>query len=100
VYSSGHTSRKTPSFLIPSVRFSFPVQIEHWIVNFSAADRMPTVIGHFISRHVYDSKLKTEHDIHVRACCRFVDVSNGKETKKGVSWVVCLPYTTTDHRTC
>ncbi|KAF9647979.1 hypothetical protein BDM02DRAFT_3097219, partial [Thelephora ganbajun] len=49
--------------------------------------RMPTVIGNFISRHVYSSRLRTVHHIHHPTCCRFVDVSNGKEIKKGVSWV-------------
>jgi hypothetical protein len=51
---------------------------------------MPTVIGHFISRHVYNSELHTKHDINARTCCRFVDVSNGKEFKKGVGWVVSV----------
>ena len=54
-------------------------------------DRMPTVIGNFISRRVYQEKLGTVHPIKTNDCCRFVDVSNGKETKKGVSWVVRLP---------
>jgi len=49
--------------------------------------RMPAVIGHFISHHVYNSKLRTEHDIKSFTCCRFVDVSNGKEMKEGVSWM-------------
>ncbi|KAF9787499.1 P-loop containing nucleoside triphosphate hydrolase protein [Thelephora terrestris] len=51
--------------------------------------RMPTTIGSFISRRVYSSKLHTKHTIHTQTCCRFVDVSNGEETKKGLSWVVC-----------
>jgi len=49
---------------------------------------MPMVIGDFISRHVYDSKLGTLHTIRTVTCCRFVDVSDGEETKKGFSWVV------------
>ena len=49
---------------------------------------MPMVIGHFISRHVYNSKLLTERDVNTLTCCRFVDVSDGKEVKRGVSWVV------------
>ena len=49
---------------------------------------MPMVIGHFISRHVYNSKLLTERDINTLTCCRFVDVCDGKEVKRGVSWVV------------
>ena len=49
---------------------------------------MPTVIGHFISRKVYSSKLLTKHSIKTLTCCRFVDVSNGEESKKGHSWIV------------
>jgi len=52
---------------------------------------MPTVIGSFISRRVYDSKLRTVHSIRTTACCRFVDVRNGEEVKKGVSWMVRVP---------
>jgi len=48
--------------------------------------RMPHIIGDFISRHVYQSKLHTKHDISDIFCCRFVNVSNGKEAKMGVSW--------------
>jgi len=49
--------------------------------------RMPKVIGDFISRQVYDSKLFTKHAIETHTCCRFVDVWNGEEVKKGVSWM-------------
>ena len=55
------------------------------------------VIGHFISRHVYNSKLGTKHPISTLICCRFVDVSSGKEVKRGLSWMVCFP-TTLVHR--
>jgi len=57
---------------------------------------MPLVVGDFISRHVYDSKLATVHPIHTVACCRFVNVSDGEEIKKGVSWVVRLSLQDTD----
>lgn len=57
--------------------------------NSSPVDRIPTVIGNFISSRVYDSKLRTEHKIHTLTCCRFVDVHNGEEVKRGVSWTVC-----------
>ncbi|KAG1841684.1 hypothetical protein DFJ58DRAFT_707767 [Suillus subalutaceus] len=50
--------------------------------------RMPLVIGSFISRHVYDHKLKTVHDINNKAACRFLDVKKGKEEKSGKSWAV------------
>ncbi|KAG1821663.1 AAA domain-containing protein [Suillus subaureus] len=48
--------------------------------------RMPLVIGSFISRHVYDQKLMTVHDITNKAACRFLDVKKGKEEKSGKSW--------------
>ena len=51
---------------------------------------MPLVIGDFISRHVYDAKLGTVHPIRTVTCCRFVNVNDGEETRKGVSWVVRL----------
>ena len=60
---------------------------------------MPIIIGNFISRHVYDSKLKTEHQIDALRCCRFVDVSNGEEIKNGKSWTVCLSSETPFHLT-
>ena len=70
-------------------------------VNYSPlVDRMPTVIGNFISRHVYDSELRTQHAIESLTCCRFVDVSNGKEAKKGVSWVVRVLDTVLIRRFC
>ena len=65
-----------------------PSEVEFLVDHSSLADRMPTVIGKFISRHVYDSELRTQHAIESLTCCRFVDVSNGKEAKEGVSWVV------------
>ncbi|KAG1750831.1 P-loop containing nucleoside triphosphate hydrolase protein [Suillus lakei] len=49
--------------------------------------RMPLVIGSFISRHVYDQKLKTVHDIDSKAACRFLDVKRGQEQRAGKSWV-------------
>ena len=63
-------------------------EVESHVNHSSLVDRMPMVIGNFISRHVYDSKLQTQHAIESITCCRFIDVRNGKETKKGVSWVV------------
>ncbi|TFY60454.1 hypothetical protein EVJ58_g5144 [Rhodofomes roseus] len=48
--------------------------------------RMPTPIGKFISSHVYDNKLQTEHDIVDRGSCIFIDVKHGSETKSGKSW--------------
>ncbi|KAG2071019.1 P-loop containing nucleoside triphosphate hydrolase protein [Suillus decipiens] len=52
--------------------------------------RMPLVIGSFISRHVYDQKLITAHDINSKAACYFLDVKMGQEQKAGTSWIVCF----------
>ncbi len=52
---------------------------------------MPVPIGNFISRKVYANRLKTEHAITANTCCRFVDVSHGKEVFRGGSWVVSTP---------
>ena len=49
---------------------------------------MPTVIGNFISRHVYSSRLLTRHTIQTPTCCRFADVRDGQELKTGLSWTV------------
>ncbi|KAJ7104042.1 P-loop containing nucleoside triphosphate hydrolase protein [Mycena belliarum] len=46
---------------------------------------MPTRLGTFIGRHVYDNQLKTQHPNKAQ-CCRFVDVK-GKEMSKGQSWI-------------
>ena len=77
-----------------------PSKVEFCANYSSSVDRMPTVIGHFISRHVYNSELRTQHTIKSLTCCRFVDVSNGKEIKKGFSWVVSIPYATRTRRLC
>ncbi|KAJ7761893.1 AAA domain-containing protein [Mycena maculata] len=47
---------------------------------------MPIQLGTFIGRHVYDDKLKSEHR-NTAPCCQFIDVSKGKEVKKGLSWI-------------
>ena len=80
-------------FLDTQCRFLLPSQVWCCVDRVPMADRMPTVIGNFISRHVYDSELRTVHSIHTPTCCRFVDVSNGREIKKGVSWMVRVPDT-------
>ena len=49
---------------------------------------MPTFLGNFISRHVYDGQLLSEHRNKSADCCRFVDVAEGKETRAGMSWKV------------
>ncbi|KAJ3570489.1 hypothetical protein NP233_g4369 [Leucocoprinus birnbaumii] len=49
--------------------------------------RMPLLVGNYISREVYDSRLKSVHSISTNACCRFVDVVNGQEQRMGKSWI-------------
>jgi superfamily I DNA and/or RNA helicase len=53
-------------------------------------DRMPVVIGNFISCHVYGDQLKTdpEHKIKSKTSCRFLHVEGSQEKKLGHSWTV------------
>jgi regulator of nonsense transcripts 1 len=51
-------------------------------------DRMPVPIGSFISKHVYGGNLKTNHPLISPKTCRFIDVRNSEEEKRGHSWVV------------
>ena len=55
------------------------------------ADRMPVPLGDFISEHVYDSRLKSHHNITTHACVKFVDVRKGAEDSAGSSWKVRHP---------
>nr|VWO99306.1 GPI-anchored CFEM domain protein B [Ganoderma boninense] len=53
--------------------------------------RMPAPLGNFISRTVYDSRLKSVHAIHdikTSKCVLFVDVRKGAEESVGDSWKV------------
>ncbi|KII85038.1 hypothetical protein PLICRDRAFT_116758 [Plicaturopsis crispa FD-325 SS-3] len=50
--------------------------------------RMPIHIGAFISKHVYDKRLQSVHKITSALACRLVDVSKGRESSAGHSWVV------------
>ena len=52
------------------------------------ADRMPVPLGDFISKHVYDSRLKSSHAITASTCVKFVDVRKGAEAPAGSSWKV------------
>jgi len=72
---------------------SSSLRVQYRVDRSSIRDRMPTVVGDFTSRHVYNSEILTVHSIHAPTCCRFVDVSNVKEIKKGVSWTVRVPDT-------
>ena len=87
-------------FLDTQCTLVLPSKVKCRVDHSSLLDRMPTVIGYFISRNVYGSKLRTKHSINTLTCCRFVDVSNGKETKKGVSWTVRVPDTARVRRLC
>ncbi|KAF8994646.1 P-loop containing nucleoside triphosphate hydrolase protein [Cyathus striatus] len=50
--------------------------------------RMPICLGTFISRTIYESRLKSVHEIKTSDCLKFVDVGiqHGEETKDGSSW--------------
>ncbi|PIL32976.1 hypothetical protein GSI_05094 [Ganoderma sinense ZZ0214-1] len=48
--------------------------------------RMPVPLGDFISKHVYDSRLKSSHAITAPNCVKFVDVRKGAEAPAGSSW--------------
>ncbi|KAI0740540.1 P-loop containing nucleoside triphosphate hydrolase protein [Earliella scabrosa] len=50
--------------------------------------RMPVPLGDFISDQVYNSKLKSVHNITDGSCVRFVDVRKGAEESVGSSWKV------------
>ncbi|KAI6108084.1 hypothetical protein F5141DRAFT_1005498 [Pisolithus sp. B1] len=50
-------------------------------------DRVPSAVGDFISRKVYDGKLKTCHANSVSLLCCIVDVRRGQEKQSGKSWV-------------
>ncbi|KAL1724450.1 P-loop containing nucleoside triphosphate hydrolase protein [Schizophyllum commune] len=48
--------------------------------------RMPVFLGNFISKRVYNNKLKSEHPIRTPTCIRFVNVARGQERSVGTSW--------------
>ncbi|KAK0471193.1 P-loop containing nucleoside triphosphate hydrolase protein [Armillaria novae-zelandiae] len=52
--------------------------------------RMPHPLGDFISREVYDNRLRSEHGIADPSCIAFIDARNGNEKKSGFSWQVSL----------
>ncbi|TFK48133.1 P-loop containing nucleoside triphosphate hydrolase protein [Heliocybe sulcata] len=49
--------------------------------------RMPSPLGDFISKEMYNRKLRSQHEIKGPSCVRFVDVYKGEEEKSGTSWV-------------
>ncbi|KAJ4477546.1 P-loop containing nucleoside triphosphate hydrolase protein [Lentinula aciculospora] len=50
--------------------------------------RMPIPLGDFISKQVYEARLRSSHLITVNTCVRFVDTLRGIEEKSGSSWTV------------
>ncbi|KAK0500417.1 P-loop containing nucleoside triphosphate hydrolase protein [Armillaria luteobubalina] len=49
--------------------------------------RIPKPIGDFISEQVYKNRLQTVHEISSNNCCRFVNVSGGREGEHSKSWI-------------
>ncbi|KAF9066201.1 P-loop containing nucleoside triphosphate hydrolase protein [Rhodocollybia butyracea] len=49
--------------------------------------RMPVPLGSFISSHIYDGRLTSDHTIKQLSCIRFVDTPRGAEEKSGFSWI-------------
>ncbi|PBK86089.1 P-loop containing nucleoside triphosphate hydrolase protein [Armillaria gallica] len=48
--------------------------------------RMPHPLGNFISREVYDNRLRSENDVADPSCIAFIDAKYGNEEKCGFSW--------------
>ncbi|KAK0421900.1 P-loop containing nucleoside triphosphate hydrolase protein, partial [Armillaria borealis] len=48
--------------------------------------RMPHPLGEFISREVYNNRLRSEHRIKDPSCVAFIDTKTGTEEKSGLSW--------------
>ncbi|KAK0482998.1 P-loop containing nucleoside triphosphate hydrolase protein [Armillaria luteobubalina] len=48
--------------------------------------RMPHPLGDFISREVYNNRLRSEHDITDPSCIAFINAKYGDEEKSGFSW--------------
>ncbi|KAK0193834.1 P-loop containing nucleoside triphosphate hydrolase protein [Armillaria mellea] len=49
--------------------------------------RIPKPIGDFISENIYKNRLQTVHTISSKNCCRFVNVSGGREEERSKSWI-------------
>lgn len=74
-----------PSFLtlnVCSILFRFFA-----LFMLAFTDRMPVLIGNFISKAVYNSQLQSYHKI-TNSACFFVDVSDSAEKGNGTSWEV------------
>ncbi|KAJ7576716.1 P-loop containing nucleoside triphosphate hydrolase protein [Mycena floridula] len=64
--------------------------VKHLQINSSFLDtqyRMPVPIGGFISKAVYNGRIKSVHTILTPSCLAFID-AQGQEIKRGFSWTV------------
>ncbi|SRR5260221_9284804 len=59
--------------------------------DISSLDRLPVPLGGFISEAVYESKLRSSHNIVDHSCVVFIDVGKGEEAKKGQSYQASIP---------
>ncbi|KAL5478689.1 hypothetical protein ACEPAI_1966 [Sanghuangporus weigelae] len=59
--------------------------------------RMPVSLGRFISEAVYDSKLRSEHDVKTHSCIAFIDVSLGEEEDDKKSYINKREVQTVEH---
>ncbi|TBU26538.1 P-loop containing nucleoside triphosphate hydrolase protein [Dichomitus squalens] len=71
----------------PKMKTIFDFQQFHTSAYFLDTQyRMPVPLGDFVSKHVYGSKLKSEHKITANDCVKLIDVRKGKEESAGSSW--------------
>ncbi|KAG6328921.1 hypothetical protein ID866_10169 [Astraeus odoratus] len=80
---------------IPTLQSIFEVKhLRKTVLFLNTQYRMPSVVGNFISNHVYNGKLKTRHQDSIKLPCRFVNVERGEEEPFGHSWIVSVPGST------
>ncbi|KAF8317738.1 P-loop containing nucleoside triphosphate hydrolase protein [Clavulina sp. PMI_390] len=72
------------SYFIPFFHSGFLKRV--CFVGDDKQHRMPTPIGDFISRHVYEGELQSRHRIQSRECLRFIDCPKGQEVTQQLSW--------------
>ncbi|RDB17534.1 hypothetical protein Hypma_001245 [Hypsizygus marmoreus] len=82
--------RQLPPFgqdKVPQLRTIFDIEFLSRSAGFLDVQyRMPVQLGNFISRYVYQGKLKSNHGLNDTSCVAFIDVSKGEETRSGFSW--------------
>ncbi|KAJ6531913.1 P-loop containing nucleoside triphosphate hydrolase protein [Mycena capillaripes] len=72
---------------VPSLQSVFEMEhLRKGAIFLNTQCMMPTQLGTFIGKHVYDNKLQTVHR-NTSQCCRFIDVKKSKEVQKGSSWI-------------